>query len=108
MKNNKEEKMESLNKSPRIRKVTAIPFALKEKIREGAVVPPQAKAYIKAMKAKKEEEMVISVEDATFEIDDNDIIRFKGTSGKLVSNEDFEKRREAMRQREKVASGMDR
>ena len=32
--------MEGLNKSPKIKKVTAIPFALKEKVREGAVVPP--------------------------------------------------------------------
>lgn len=104
--------MEGLNKSPKIKKVTAIPFALKEKVREGAVVPPQAKAYIKEMKAKKEEEMVISVGDATFEIDDNNNISFmeasQERSGKLVSNADFEKRREARRQREKIASGMDR
>ena len=103
--------MECLNKSPKIKKVTAIPFALKEKIREGAVVPPQAKAYIKDMKAKKEEEMVISVGDATFEIDDNNIISFTEAqakrSGKLISNKDFEKRREERRQREKMASGME-
>ena len=103
--------MEGLNKSPKIKKVTAIPFALKEKIREGAVVPPQAKAYIKEKKAKKEEEMVISVGDATFEIDDNNIISFTEAqakrSGKLISNEDFEKRREARRQREEMASGME-
>lgn len=99
--------MESLNKSPKIKKVTSIPFNLKEKVME---VPPKAKEYIKTIKAEKDQEMNIMVQDGTYQIE-GDIISFTEASlkrtGKLISNQDFEKRRQNMKQIEKVASGME-
>ena len=100
--------MERSNENPKIKVVTT-PFYVKEKVKD-MEVPPKAKSYSMKIGIEGEQEFNIDVQDGgTYQLDGNIISFNEATlrkSGKLVSNDDFEKRRKAMKQVEKSSGEM--